>query len=143
MRILRTRLPAGACSGQSAGSMFRRGEARGSAGRVRPSALHNRCSRTRAERGLKGDSMSTQLVGDRQLQVEEILGAFDLPAGGTLSGVAYGGSFIQSGTGAVIETRDPSTGNVLGHVRSASEADCSSGIAAAQDPFKSWRPMPA
>src|SRR5258708_741918 len=113
MRILRTRLPAGACRGPSAGSMFRRGEARGSAGRVRPSALHDRCSRTRAKCGLKGDSMSTQLVGDRQLQVEEILAAFDLPVGGTLSGVAYGGSFIPSGTGAAIETRDPSTGNVL------------------------------
>ncbi len=70
--------------------------------------------------------MSTQLVDDRQLQVEEILGAFDLPVGGTHSGVAYGGRFIQSGTGAMIETRDPSTGNVLAHVRSASEADCSS-----------------
>ncbi len=87
--------------------------------------------------------MSAQLVADRQLQVEEILGAFDLPVGGTLSGVAYGGRFIQSGTGAAIETRDPSTGNVLGHVRSASEADCSSAIAAAQEAFNSWRSVPA
>src|SRR5260370_23725325 len=87
--------------------------------------------------------MSAQLVADRQLQVEEILGAFDLPVGGTLSGVAYGGRFIQSGTGAAIETRDPSTGNVLGHVRSASEADCSSAIAAAQEAFKTWRSVPA
>ncbi len=87
--------------------------------------------------------MSTQLVHDRQLQVEEILGAFDLPVGGTLSGVAYGGGFIQRGTGAAIETRDPSTGNVLAHVRSASEADCSSAIAAAQEAFKSWRSVPA
>jgi aldehyde dehydrogenase (NAD+) len=87
--------------------------------------------------------MKTQLVDDRQLQVEEILGAFDLPAGGTFSGVAYGGSFIQSGTGAEIETRDPSTGNVLAHVRSASEADCSSAIAAALEAFNSWRSVPA
>ena len=64
--------------------------------------------------------MSTQLVGDRRLQVEEILAAFDLPVGGTFSGVAYGGRFIQTGTGATIETRDPSMGNVLAHVRSAS-----------------------
>src|SRR5260370_591623 len=63
--------------------------------------------------------MSTQLVGDRQLQVEEILAAFDLPVGGTLSGVAYGGRFIQTGTGTGIETADPSTGNVLGQLRSA------------------------
>ena len=87
--------------------------------------------------------MSTQLVGDRQLQVEEILGAFDLQVGGTLSGVAHGGGFIQSGTGAAIETRDPSTGNVLAQVRSASEADCATAIAAAQDAFKTWRSVPA
>jgi L-aminoadipate-semialdehyde dehydrogenase len=87
--------------------------------------------------------MSTQLVDDRKLQVEKILSAFDLPVGGTFSGVAYGGSFMPSGTGAAIETRDPSTGNVLAHIRSASEADCSSAIAAAQEAFKTWRSVPA
>src|SRR5712691_42887 len=87
--------------------------------------------------------MKTQLIDDRQLQVEEILSAFDLPLGGTFSGVAYGGRFIQSGTGTAIETRDPSTGNVLAHVRSASEADCSSAITAALEAFMSWRSVPA
>jgi len=87
--------------------------------------------------------MSTQLVDDRKLQVEKILSAFDLPVGGTVSGVAYGGAFIPSGTGAAIETRDPSTGAILAHVRSASEADCSSAIAAAQEAFRSWRSVPA
>jgi L-aminoadipate-semialdehyde dehydrogenase len=87
--------------------------------------------------------MTTQLVGDRQLQIEEILGAFNLTVGGTFSGVAYGGRFIESGTGAAIETRDPSTGAVLANVRSASEADCSSAIAAAHEAFKSWRSVPA
>jgi len=86
--------------------------------------------------------MTTQLVGDRQLQIEEILGAFNLTVGGTFSGVAHGGTFIP-GTGATIETRDPSTGAVLAHVRTASEADCSSAIAAAQEAFKSWRSVPA
>ncbi len=81
--------------------------------------------------------MSTQLVDDRKLQVEEILSAFDLQVGGGFSGVAYGGRFIQSGTGAAIETLDPSTGNVLARVRSASEADCSSAISAALEAFKS------
>jgi aldehyde dehydrogenase (NAD+) len=92
---------------------------------------------------LKEILMKTQLVDDRQLQVDEILGAFDLTVGGTFSGVAYGGSFIQSGTGAAIETRDPSTGAVLAHVRGASEADCSSAIAAALEAFNSWRSVPA
>src|SRR6202158_6552175 len=87
--------------------------------------------------------MSTQLVDDRKLRVEKILSAFDLPVGGTVSGVAYGGAFIPSGTGAAIETRDPSTGAILAHVRSASEADCSSAIAAAQEAFRSWRSVPA
>jgi aldehyde dehydrogenase (NAD+) len=87
--------------------------------------------------------MTTQLVSDRQLQIDEILGAFDLAVGGTFSGVAYGGRFIESGTGAAIETRDPSTGAVLAHVRSATEADCSSAIGAAQEAFKSWRSVPA
>src|SRR6266852_5990180 len=87
--------------------------------------------------------MSTQLVDDRKLQVEEILSAFDLQVGGRFSGVACGGRFIQSGTGAAIETLDPSTGNVLAHVRSASEADCSSAIAAALEAFKRWRSVPA
>jgi L-aminoadipate-semialdehyde dehydrogenase len=87
--------------------------------------------------------MSTQLVGDRQMQVDEILGAFDLRVAGTLSGVAYGGGFIAGGTGAAIETRDPSTGKVLAHVRTASEGDCSSAIAAAQEAFKGWRSVPA
>src|SRR3989442_1839418 len=87
--------------------------------------------------------MTTQLVGDRQLQIEEILGAFNLTVGGTFAGVADGGTFIPGGTGATIETRDPSTGAVLAHVRTASEADCSSAIAAALEAFKSWRSVPA
>src|SRR3989442_6134307 len=33
--------------------------------------------------------------------------------------------------------------NVLAHVRSASEADCSSAIAAALEAFNSWRSVPA
>src|SRR5713226_1204071 len=86
--------------------------------------------------------MTAQLVGDRQLQVEEILGAFNLTVGGTFSGVAHGGTFIP-GTGATIETHDPSTGAVLAHVRTASEADCSNAIATALEAFKSWRMVPA
>ena len=86
--------------------------------------------------------MTTQLIDDRRLQVEEILGAFDLPLGGTVSGVAYGGAFVPNPTGAAIETRDPSSGNVLAHVRTAGEADTSNAIAAAHQAFKSWRLVP-
>jgi len=85
---------------------------------------------------------STQLVDDRRLQVDEILSAFDLPVGGTVSGVAYGGAFVPNATGAAIETRDPSTGNVLAHVLTAGDSDCSSAIAAAHKAFMSWRLVP-
>jgi aldehyde dehydrogenase (NAD+) len=85
---------------------------------------------------------STQLVDDRRLQVDEILSAFDVPVGGTVSGVAYGGAFIPKATGAAIETRDPTTGSVLAHVLTAGDADCSSAIAAAHQAFKSWRLVP-
>src|SRR5260370_17494580 len=143
MRILRARLPAGACRGPSAGAIFRRRDAGGPPGRVCASTLHDRSGGTGAKRGLKEIRMSTQLVHDRQLQVEEILGAFDLAVGGTLSGVAYGGRFIQSGTGAVIEPRDPSTGNNLAPVRSAGQADCPSALAAAPHAFNPRPPLPA
>jgi aldehyde dehydrogenase (NAD+) len=85
---------------------------------------------------------TTQLVDDRRLQVEEILSAFELPVGGTVSGVAYGGSFIPNATGEAIETRDPSTGNVLAHVLTAGDADSSNAIAAAHQAFTSWRLVP-
>jgi aldehyde dehydrogenase (NAD+) len=96
-----------------------------------------------AELGTGGSRLSTQLVKDRRLQVEEILGAFDLPAGGTVSGVAYGGSFMANVAGPVIETRDPSNGSVLAHVRTAGEVDCSAAVAEAHKAFKSWRLLPA
>jgi hypothetical protein len=37
--------------------------------------------------------MGTTIAADRKMRVEEILAAFGMKAGGTLSGVAYGGSF--------------------------------------------------
>src|SRR5438309_7388218 len=87
--------------------------------------------------------MSMKLVDERRLQAKKILGAFDLPLGGTVSGVAHGGHFVQSGTGAPIETRDPSTGEVLAHVLTAGEDDCKLAVAKAHEAFKSWRLVPA
>src|SRR5438445_13862290 len=87
--------------------------------------------------------MTTQLVDDRQLQVEEILSAFDLPLGGTISGVAYGGAFIPDATGAAIETRDHSTGNILARVRTPGEVECSGAIAAPHQACMSGRLLPA
>ena len=62
--------------------------------------------------------MSTKTATGRSAQVEEILGAFGMRAGGTVSGVAYGGRFKEDAAGASLETHDPTTGEVLAHVRS-------------------------
>src|SRR5207253_2930790 len=67
--------------------------------------------------------MSTKVASDRKLRVEEILAAFGMKAGGTVTGLAYGGSFRDDASGAPIETRDPSTGEVLARVQTASADD--------------------
>ena len=67
--------------------------------------------------------MGTTVAADRKMRVEEILAAFGMKAGGTVSGVAYGGSFKEESSGAPIETRNPSSGEVLARVRTASPDD--------------------
>ena len=87
--------------------------------------------------------MSTGLASDRGLRVEEILGAFDMRLGGSTSGVAYGGKFIGKPSGAPIETRDPSSGEVLAHVLTAGEDECRRAVAEAHKAFLAWRLVPA
>ena len=87
--------------------------------------------------------MSIKVATGRRAKVEGILGAFDIPVGGTSSGVAYGGRFKATPSGAPIETRDPSTGEVLAHVLTAGEDDCKLAVAEAQEAFKRWRLVPA
>jgi aldehyde dehydrogenase (NAD+) len=87
--------------------------------------------------------MSTELASDRGLRVEEILRAFDLRLGSSTSGVAYGGSFIAKPSGAPVETRDPSTGEVLAHVLTAGEDECKRAVAEAHKAFLEWRLVPA
>ena len=87
--------------------------------------------------------MSTKVASDRRPRVEGILGAFDIPAGGTVSGVAYGGSFRKDAGGPKIETLDPTTGEVLAHIQTASEDDVRRAVAAAHEAFKEWRLVPA
>jgi hypothetical protein len=53
--------------------------------------------------------MSTKVASNRKVRVEEILGAFDIKAAGTATGVAYGGAFRDDASGPVVETRDPSS----------------------------------
>ena len=72
-----------------------------------------------------------------------ILGAFDIAPGATVSGVAYGGSFIPRPTGASLPTYDPATGALLAHVATASSAECDAAAAAAHQAFLRWRAVPA
>src|SRR5438270_1966209 len=87
--------------------------------------------------------MSTKVASDRKLRVEEILAAFGMKAGGTVTGLAYGGSFRDDASGAPIETRDPSTGERLARVQTASADDCQHAVTEAHDAFLQWRQVPA
>jgi len=87
--------------------------------------------------------MSTKVASDRKLRVEEILAAFDMKAGGSVTGLAYGGSFRDDASGAPIETRDPSTGELLARVQTASADDCRHAVTEAHNAFLQWRQVPA
>src|SRR5205809_609184 len=90
-----------------------------------------------------GAVMDTTIATDRKMRVEEILAAFGMKAGRTISGVAYGGSFKDDAPGAPIETRNPSTGEVLARVRTATPDDCRRAVTEAYDAFTKWRLVPA
>ncbi|MGH7764051.1 MAG: aldehyde dehydrogenase family protein, partial [Candidatus Dormibacteraceae bacterium] len=62
--------------------------------------------------------------------------------GGSFSGVAHGGAFVAPG-GPELESYDPSSGALLGKVRTAGPADCAKATAAAQAAFLRWRMVPA
>src|SRR4029077_18765943 len=79
----------------------------------------------------------------RSTQVEEILGAFGMRAGGTVSGVAYGGRVNEGAGGGLLETHDPTTGEVLAHVRTATADDVKRAVGAAHEAFAQWRLVPA
>ena len=72
--------------------------------------------------------MSTKVASDRKFKVDEILGAFRMTAGGTVTGVAYGGAFHDEASGPQAETRDPSTGEII-----------KKGIEALGKPLLFWR----
>jgi aldehyde dehydrogenase (NAD+) len=82
-------------------------------------------------------------AADRDARVNEILGAFELEAGSTVSGVAYGGDFAGAPGGPELETHDPTTGEVLARVRTAGSEDVARAVAEAQKAFQRWRTVPA
>jgi aldehyde dehydrogenase (NAD+) len=87
--------------------------------------------------------MGVKVATDREAKVREILGAFELSPGSTVSGVAYGGTFAANPAGALLDTYDPYTGEVLAHVQTAGEQDVARAVAEAEKAFVRWRTVPA
>jgi aldehyde dehydrogenase (NAD+) len=61
----------------------------------------------------------------------------------TVSGVAFGGEFLDDPSGQPLETLNPTTGEALATVRTASRQDYERAVAAAQQAFDRWRLIPA
>jgi len=78
----------------------------------------------------------------RGATVEAVLAAFGLGRGATVSGVAYGGAFAPA-KGPAITSLDPTTGETLTHVQTASAEDFDRAVIRADAAFKSWRTVPA
>jgi aldehyde dehydrogenase (NAD+) len=72
-----------------------------------------------------------------------ILSAFGIAEGGSVSGVAAGGEFLASPSGPVLESFDPSTGEVIGSIRTAGIDDLDAASEATQAAFLRWRGVPA
>src|SRR5262249_35888759 len=73
---------------------------------------------------------------------EAILGAFDLRAGGVISGVAADGQFLTEPSGPLLDTFNPATGAVLARIRTAGLADYAAASSAARAAFERWRLVP-
>ena len=87
--------------------------------------------------------MSTKVAAKKEATINEILGAFDIGSGSTVSGVAYGGRFVGDPAGAELESHDPSTGQVLARVKTAGSGDVGLAVAAGHKAFERWRAVPA
>jgi aldehyde dehydrogenase (NAD+) len=72
-----------------------------------------------------------------------ILGAFGLAPGELTAGVAFGGRFLAEPHGPLVGTLNPTTGEVLAQVNTASPEDYEAVVLAAQRAFERWRMVPA
>lgn len=86
--------------------------------------------------------MVTGEVDTRTTTVADILAAFGFAPGETVSGAAHGGHFA-TGTGAPIESLDPTSGEVLARVRTPGPAEFEAAVQAAERAFQTWRQVPA
>jgi len=72
----------------------------------------------------------------------QILAAFGIAPGSTLSGVAFDGAF-SSGRGELVDSLDPTTGQLLARVQTPNLEQYDAAVNAAQDAFQRWRSVPA
>jgi len=59
------------------------------------------------------------------------------------TGLFVGGEFVESESGEVFETRDPTTNEVLAEVPAGAAADIDRAVGAAREAFADWQPDPA
>lgn len=81
-------------------------------------------------------------TAERATYVSEILSAFGFSAGCALDGLAFGGAFHEA-SGEVIDTLDPTSGEVLARVRTPNTPEYERAIRAAVAAFEQWRRVPA
>ncbi len=77
------------------------------------------------------------------LAADRILSAFGFTPGGDTSGVAHGGHFLAAPSGPLIDTLNPTTGEVLARIRTASLEDYDVVVRSAHGAFERWRLVPA
>jgi aldehyde dehydrogenase (NAD+) len=73
---------------------------------------------------------------------DQILGSFKMAVGSTQSGVAFEGAF-SSGTGELVDSIDPTTGQLLARVQTPDREQYDAAVRAAQRAFERWRSVPA
>jgi aldehyde dehydrogenase (NAD+) len=71
-----------------------------------------------------------------------ILSAFNFAPGCSLSGLAYNGRFVDGG-GEVVETLDPTTGQVIADIQTPTQEQYDAAVTAAVNAFERWRSVPA
>jgi aldehyde dehydrogenase (NAD+) len=87
--------------------------------------------------------VAVEVEAERRARVAaEILARFGFTLGDSLSGVAYGGRWVD-GHGEQVETIDPTTGERLARVQTPDASDYNAAVRAAQTAFQRWRSVPA
>ncbi|MDQ6917853.1 MAG: aldehyde dehydrogenase family protein [Candidatus Dormibacteraeota bacterium] len=76
-------------------------------------------------------------------RADAILAAFGITPSGTVSGAAFGGAFVPGPGGPELKTFNPSTGQVIAHVKTAGIEDLDLAAKVTDNAFLRWRGVPA